>query len=48
MTDLTLLLSRPWIPAYASSCQRGEYIDMVQGNRPCTVSTLDKKFGEVS
>jgi hypothetical protein len=47
MTDLTLFISRPWIPAYASSWQCGEYIDMVQGNRPYTVSTLDKKFGEV-
>lgn len=42
-----MFLSRPWIPAYASSWQCGEYIAMVQGNRPCTVSTLDKKFGEV-
>ena len=47
MADLTLFLSRAWIPAYASIWKRGEYIDMVQGNRPCTVSTLDKKFGEV-
>ena len=47
ITDLTLFLSRPWIPAYASTCQCGEHIDMVQGNRPCTVWTLDKKFGEV-
>lgn len=47
MPNLTLFLSRPWIPAYASSWQCGEYVVMVQGNRPCTVCTLDQKFGEI-